>query len=180
MAISDNGDTKTYHNELGQAREALGVVVVNGDTMTYTNSLGQPKEALGVVVLAGGEGEGGSVEWDDVQNKPATFPPEIGTTSTTAKAGDYEPEWDDIQSKPAVIAAGANAGAARTAIGLGTAATQESTAFATAAQGALATSALQPADLSFATVSALEGDWRGEGVETLGAALLALQAAIAP
>ena len=178
MTISDNGDTKTYHNELGQAHEALGVVVVNGDTMTYTNSLGQPKEAVGVVVLAGGEG--GSVDWDDVQNKPVTFPPEIGATGTTAKAGDYEPEWGDIQSKPAVIAAGANAGAARTAIGLGTAATQASTSFATAAQGSLAASALQPADLSFATVSALEGDWRGEGVETLGAALLALQAAIVP
>lgn len=59
MAISDNGDTKTYHNELGQAHEALGVVVVNGDTLTYTNSLGQPKEAMGVVVLAGGSGGGG-------------------------------------------------------------------------------------------------------------------------
>lgn len=153
---------------------ATGTPVPGTDAQTYKASDGTLQEALPV------EGAGGSVEWDDVQNKPATFPPEIGTTGTTAKAGDYEPEWDDIQSKPAVIAAGANAGAARTAIGLGTAATQDSTAFATAAQGMLAASALQPADLSFATVSALEGDWRGEGVETLGAALLALQAAIVP
>lgn len=31
--------------------------------------------------------------------------------------------------------------------------------------------------VDFATISAIEGDWRGEGVETLGAALLALQGA---
>ena len=84
MTISPNGDTLTYHNEFGQAHEAMGVVVVNGDTMTYTNSLGQPKEAVGVVILAGGGGsggEGGPVEWDDVLNKPATFPPVVGTTA---------------------------------------------------------------------------------------------------
>lgn len=117
MAISDNGDTKTYHNAAGQAQEALGVVVV--DTPTYVNAAGTAKEAVGVVVMGGelgGGGEGGPVDWDDVQNKPATFPPDIGTTATTAKAGDYEPEWGDIQSKPAVIAAGSSASAARAAI----------------------------------------------------------------
>lgn len=44
----------------------------------------------------------------------------IGTTASTAKAGNYTPAWDDVTSKPAVIAAGANAAAARTAIGAGT------------------------------------------------------------
>lgn len=29
--------------------------------------------------------------------------------------------------------------------------------------------------VDFATISAIEGDWRGQGVETLGAALTALQ-----
>ena len=58
MTISDNGDTKTYHNSSGQAHEALGVVVVNGDTMTYHNSMGQPKEALGVVIVGGGGSSG--------------------------------------------------------------------------------------------------------------------------
>ncbi|MDH0493397.1 hypothetical protein [Comamonas aquatica] len=41
----------------------------------------------------------------------------IGTTSTTAKAGNYVPTWAEVTSKPAVIAAGASAAAARTAIG---------------------------------------------------------------
>lgn len=44
----------------------------------------------------------------------------IGTTSSTAKAGDYQPAWTDVTSKPAVIAAGVDAAAARTAIGAGT------------------------------------------------------------
>lgn len=41
----------------------------------------------------------------------------IGTTSGTAKAGDYQPTWSEVTSKPAVIAAGADQAAARTAIG---------------------------------------------------------------
>ncbi len=41
----------------------------------------------------------------------------IGTTSTTAKAGNYAPTWAEVTAKPAVIASGANAAAARTAIG---------------------------------------------------------------
>jgi len=31
---------------------------------------------------------GGTVAWADVTDKPATFPPTIGTTATTAKAGN--------------------------------------------------------------------------------------------
>lgn len=31
---------------------------------------------------------GGAVAWADVTGKPATFPPVIGTTATTAKAGN--------------------------------------------------------------------------------------------
>ena len=44
----------------------------------------------------------------------------LGTTSSTAKAGDYQPTWAQVTGKPAVIAAGADAAAARTAIGAGT------------------------------------------------------------
>lgn len=44
----------------------------------------------------------------------------LGTTASTAKAGNYAPAWDEVTGKPAVIAAGADAAAARTAIGAGT------------------------------------------------------------
>lgn len=33
-------------------------------------------------------GAASSVEWDEVLNKPATFPPTIGTTASTAVAGN--------------------------------------------------------------------------------------------
>lgn len=79
MAISDNGDTKTYQNGLGEAKEAVGVVVVNGDTMTYTNSMGHPKEAIGVVVL-GGEGGTGAIVPGGVLDSTDDLPTDGNTT----------------------------------------------------------------------------------------------------
>lgn len=43
----------------------------------------------------------------------------LGTTSATAKAGDYVPTWTEVTGKPAVIGAGADQAAARAAIGAG-------------------------------------------------------------
>lgn len=40
----------------------------------------------------------------------------IGTTASTAKAGNYVPSWGEVSAKPAVIAAGATAETARAAI----------------------------------------------------------------
>lgn len=45
-----------------------------------------------------------TTEWSMVANKPDTYPPVIGTTATTAKAGDYQPTWDQVTSKPATFA----------------------------------------------------------------------------
>lgn len=47
-------------------------------------------------------GQTGEVEvnWGNLPDKPATFPPTVGTTATTAKAGDYVPEWGDVTGKP--------------------------------------------------------------------------------
>lgn len=79
------------------------------------------------------------VSWVDIEDKPATFAPTIGTMATTAKAGNYQPTWAevtskpatfapsahthawaDITAKPAIIASGATQAEARTAIGAGT------------------------------------------------------------
>jgi len=68
--------------------------------------------------LSGGESV--PTAWADIAGKPSTFPPTIGTTATTAKAGNYVPAWTELTGKPAVIGAGADAAAARTAIGAGT------------------------------------------------------------
>lgn len=87
----------------------------------------------------------GSVDWSNIENVPGALTSAqdagtpsiraIGTTATTAKAGDYTPAWDEVTNKPAVIAAGADAAAARTAIGAGTSNLTIGTTASTAAAG---------------------------------------------
>lgn len=79
---------------------------------------------------------------------PRWIPDWGAVTTAIAETPSSPTSWDDITDKPAVIASGATQAAARTSIGLGTAATQASTAFATSAQGALADTAVQPATLT--------------------------------
>ena len=38
--------------------------------------------------------------WASITGKPSTFAPTIGTTATTAKAGNYVPAWGDVTGKP--------------------------------------------------------------------------------
>lgn len=103
-----------------------------------TNTTQAASTAFVTAAVAAGGGGVGSVAWGDVTDKPAfigagstaaaartvigagTSDLALGTTSTTAKAGDYAPTWSDVSGKPAVIAAGADQAAARTAIGAGT------------------------------------------------------------
>jgi hypothetical protein len=59
----------------------------------------------------------------------------------------------DMTATGISMATAANAGAARTSLGLGTAATTASSAYATAAQGATADTAVQPAGLTWANVT---------------------------
>lgn len=47
-----------------------------------------PELAKEVATQIDAAGGGGAVAWADVTGKPATFPPAIGTTATTALAGD--------------------------------------------------------------------------------------------
>lgn len=41
-------------------------------------------------------------EWGAITGKPSTFAPTIGTTATTAKAGNYQPAWADVTGKPTI------------------------------------------------------------------------------
>lgn len=97
----------------------------------FSSGGGAPGEGVQSIVA----GAGVSVDDSDPAN------PVISTNSAA-------PDWGDIQDKPAVIASGATQADARSSIGLGTASTQASGAFATAAQGALADTAVQPSDTS--------------------------------
>lgn len=42
--------------------------------------------------------------WATLSGKPATFAPTIGTTATTAKAGNYVPAWAEVTGKPTFAA----------------------------------------------------------------------------
>lgn len=67
-------------------------------------ALGMAPELAKEVTDQISDASGGSVAWADVTGKPTTFPPVIGTTATTAKAGNYAPAWGDVTGKPATFA----------------------------------------------------------------------------
>lgn len=69
-------------------------------------SLGMPTE-LAKVVAAAIESAGTSVTWDEVSGKPATFAPTIGTTATTAMAGNTPIPAASTVAGAALAAAGA-------------------------------------------------------------------------
>lgn len=109
---------------------------VNGLLVAGTNvTLAYNDTANTLTINSSGGGGGGSTAWADITGKPTTFDPTIGTTSTTAKAGDYAPTWSEVTSKPAVIAAGADAATARGAIGAGTSSLAIGTTSTTAMAG---------------------------------------------
>lgn len=64
-------------------------VVVDAATVDESQVLGRIAlfDAAGNPIELGAGGEV-SVAWVDVSGKPSTFPPTIGTTATTAKAGN--------------------------------------------------------------------------------------------
>lgn len=59
----------------------------------------------------------------------------LGTTASTAKAGNYTPTWAEVTNKPVVIASGADQAAARTSIGAGTSSLAIGTTASTAKAG---------------------------------------------
>lgn len=77
--------------------------MANADRLMST---GMPAmQAQEVVKQIEGGGGAGTVAWADVTGKPSTFTPTIGTTATTAKAGDYAPAWGDVTGKPTTFPA---------------------------------------------------------------------------
>lgn len=85
-------------------------------------ALNEIADKMGAVPAAGGG--------DPVQSV-------INAIAEVAGPAGGDADWDDITNKPAVIAAGADAAAARTAIGLGTVATLNSIASANITDGTI-------------------------------------------
>lgn len=96
------------------------------------------------VTIHGAGGGSAEVDWADITGKPSTFAPVIGTTATTAKAGNYQPAAANISDASAVgrsVLTATDAAAARTAIGAGT----SNLAIGTTASTAKAGNAVQTA-----------------------------------
>lgn len=74
-----------------------GLVATN--VQAALQELNTNKQAAGSYALASH-----THAWGEITGKPATFAPTIGTTATTAKAGNYVPAWDEITGKPATFA----------------------------------------------------------------------------
>lgn len=93
----------TYYRLSGQTAYHIAAARV-----TYEKSDG----SIGELNMAGG----GSTDWADITNKPATYPPIVGLGANQAKPGNWACAWGDIIEKPAVIATGSTQAAARTSI----------------------------------------------------------------
>lgn len=73
-------------------------VAVSDTTSTSTNGLAIYVDSAGKLRTVAPVQE--AVSWASVTGKPTTFPPTIGTTATTAKAGDWFPTWAQVTGKP--------------------------------------------------------------------------------
>ena len=81
---------------------------------------GEPSRALTNAVL---KSLAEPPTFDQVVEKPETYPPTIGTSATTAKAGNYQPTAANISDATSVgraVLTADDAAAARSAIGAGT------------------------------------------------------------
>ena len=140
------GSSNLYHTT-ARARASISA----GGDLAYNSSTGVMSVTLPTVF---------SGDYDDLSNKPT-----LGTaaaTATTAYATAAQGTTaDNALAASAVSTFGgtliddADAGAARTTLGLGTAAITNATAYATAAQGATADSALQAETITLATLKSV-------------------------
>lgn len=70
---------------------------------TVSTEIGLRAKTADVSTALAGKADSGAettATWAGVSGKPATFPPTIGTTASTAKAGNYQPTWAQVTGKP--------------------------------------------------------------------------------
>ena len=131
---------------------------------------------------AGGGDEPTTVTWANVTGKPSTFAPTIGTTATTAKAGNYQPTAADISDSTAVgrsVLTATDAAAGRTALGLGSLATVSTVTSANITDGTIVNADISATAAIAATKIAVAADaTNGVDAGTLQAVISALAARI--
>ena len=141
------GSSNLYHTT-ARARAAISAT----GSLSYNNSTGvisYTAPSLATVATSG--------DYDDLTNKP-TLGTAAATASTAYATAAQGTTADNALAASAVSTFGgtliddADAAAARSTLGLGSAAITASTAYATAAQGATADSALQAETITLATL----------------------------
>lgn len=86
--------TQTFEKQL-EALLADGWTLY-GNPFSLDNTVAQAIKKGDIPVVSGSGGAGGAAAWADITGKPATFPPTVGTTATTAKAGNYTPTATEV------------------------------------------------------------------------------------
>lgn len=94
LTTTAKSDLVSAINEVRQA--AASATGINDQTLSTTTTWSSQKIS-GAITAA-------TPTWSSITGKPATFDPTIGTTSTTAKAGDWVPAWTDVTGKPTFAA----------------------------------------------------------------------------
>lgn len=82
------------------ANLATDQTIYQANEFIFATDTGEFKRGNGVDKYADldpiGGGGGATVTWSTLTGKPATFPPTVGTTATTAKAGNYAPTTAEV------------------------------------------------------------------------------------
>src|SRR5699024_4801110 len=105
MALRNTYNLKSF--EADTAAEISDVVFKKNDMIlaldTGETKKGDGETSFSNLPVFGSGGGADTVAWSAVTGKPSTFPPVVGTTAKTAKAGNYQPTWGQVSGKPSTF-----------------------------------------------------------------------------
>lgn len=123
-AKGDNGQT-AYQVAVGEgfvgtAGEWLASLVGDPGKSAYEVAVDNGfvgSESAWLESLNGEDGADGATSWNDLDDKPATFPPITGTGAADAKPGNWQPTWANVSGKPSTFPPTIGAGATQAVAG---------------------------------------------------------------
>lgn len=155
-------------NAVDSVNSQTGVVVLDADDIDDTSTTHKFTTAAEASKLAGIEAGADVTDAANVAAAGAVMDGDFSVNGLMERTGAGAYSITTVTAYAKTLLDDADAAAARTTLGLGTAATAATGDFATAAQGALADSAVQPADLAAVATTGAYADLTG--LPTLGTA----------